>query len=100
MKCPLDENDAFEQLITVYGVGNNLSYCIDCIKKKLFICNLCGFFIIKGDKIKQDPFIEEYHSNKKHNFIEVNDDILEKLLKSNNHGFFNYKKPSKIIIEI
>ena len=100
MTCPLDENIAYDRSITVYGLGMSVLYCNDCIKERLFICRICGLFRLKKDQVKQDPFIGEYHPNKDHKFIEVTDDILEELLKCNNHGFFNYKINKKIIIEI
>ena len=102
MKCPLDENEVYDRSITVYGLGISVLYCKDCIKERLLICSICGLFRLNGDKINQDPFIEEYHPNKDHKFIEVTDDILKQLLKCNNHGFFNYntKVNKNIIIEI
>jgi hypothetical protein len=98
--CPLDKNKAFEKNITVYGVGSNLSYCISCIKKKLVICKICGFFMINGDIILEDIYINEVHPNNCHIFILVDDDILNQFIKSNNYGFFNYKIKKEIIIEI
>lgn len=98
--CPLDKNKAFEKNITVYGVGTNLSYCTECIKKKLLICKICGFFKIDGDIIKHDPYINTVHLNSCHIFMLVDDDILNQFIKSNNYGFFNYKINKKIVIEI
>jgi len=73
MPCELDGNIAYN--ISIYGVGSVL-YCIDCIKKRLFICKMCGEFVYKKFALKEDPFDGEYHPNKNHIFIEVTDEQL------------------------
>ena len=85
------KNILFNKFITIYQIGTNLTHCEDCIKEKLLICSYCGFFKIKGNRIKPDSLIKDYHPNMCHNFIIPTNDILDKLLVNNEYGYFNYK---------
>jgi hypothetical protein len=99
--CPIDKNKTFIKPITIYNVGIDKKYCEPCIKNKLLICSICGIFKIKGDIITKENDPNRFiHYSKDHNFIEINDDILNEYIKCDSKIYFNYKKSKHFIIEI
>jgi hypothetical protein len=76
--CMFCDNNPLPTSYFLYGIGLAGGTCLDCMIRDYEQCELCCFLKVKNDRILYDPWVNDYHPFKKHKWVPVSLELLDK----------------------
>ena len=67
--CMFCDGPSIKSRMFIYGIGISGAVCAECVTEMYEVCSLCGLFQSKEDRISHDPWINEAHRFKPHDWI-------------------------------